>query len=52
MFGVRASWIQDNVVFEAVTPTRAQMDGEPLKEAFGLAEVGVEPRRLRVLVPR
>lgn len=51
MFGVTASWIENETLFEAVTPTKAQTDGNLLNEPFNLAEVGVEPQRLRVLLP-
>lgn len=51
LFGVTATWIQNDVTFEALTPTSAQVDGEPLEKPVGLVKVGVEPQRLRVLLP-
>jgi diacylglycerol kinase family enzyme len=51
LFGVTASQIQDEVTFKIPGSVRGQIDGEPLDEPLTEVVVGVEPRRLRVLLP-
>jgi diacylglycerol kinase family enzyme len=51
LFGVTATWVQNDVTFEALTPVSAQIDGEPLVEPVRLVRVGVEPKKLGVLLP-
>jgi diacylglycerol kinase (ATP) len=51
LFGVTASQIQDEVRFKFLDSVQGQVDGEPLDEPLTDVVVGVEPKRLRVLLP-